>query len=94
MKTIICLQCHTKNIHESPAFRASCEKCSQDLHTCKHCSFYDANAYNECREPSAERVSDKEKNNLCEYFKPLKTPHSSEKKEDLLQQAEALFKKK
>ena len=94
MRTIHCFQCRTKSIHEAPAFRAVCEKCSQDLHTCKNCSFYDENAYNECRESSAERVIDKEKNNFCEYFKPLQTLHSSEKKEDLLRQAESLFKKK
>ena len=94
MKTIYCFQCQTKNTHESPAFRAVCEKCLQDLHICKNCSFYDENTYNECRESSAERITDKEKNNLCEYFKPLETPHNSEKKENLLKQAEALFKKK
>jgi len=94
MKTIHCFECQTKNTTESPAFRAVCKKCSYDLHICKNCFFYDKNAYNECRESSADRVANKERNNLCEYFKPLDTPHTSEKKEDLLKQAEALFKKK
>ena len=94
MKSIYCIECHTKNTYESPGFRATCEQCSHDLHICKNCSFYDENAYNECRESSADRVADKERNNTCEYFKALQTPQTSEKKEDLLKQAEALFKKK
>jgi hypothetical protein len=46
----------------------SCHKCSSDLHACYQCRFYDAKSYNECREPQAERVTDKAKANYCDYF--------------------------
>lgn len=49
-------------------FRESCQKCLADLHCCKNCQFYSTNSYNECSEPSAERVVDKEKFNRCDYF--------------------------
>ncbi len=48
----------------------SCDKCRNDVHVCRNCIHYDRTAYNECREPMAERVVDKEKRNFCDYFKP------------------------
>ena len=48
--------------------RELCDKCSSDLHVCKNCKFYSVTSYNECSEPSAERVLDKEKSNFCDYF--------------------------
>ena len=75
-------------------FRDQCEKCNADLHICKNCTFYDEGAYNECKESSAERVTDKENKNVCEYFKPSTDLTVKTDKKDLLHQAEALFKKK
>ena len=37
---------------------------------CRNCAFYDASAYNECRESNAERVSDRDRANRCDYFQP------------------------
>ena len=48
--------------------REECSKCSSDLHACLNCKFYDQSAYNECREPQAERVVDKDRANFCDYF--------------------------
>lgn len=74
----------------------TCPSCKNDLHVCRNCEFFDANAYNECREPQAERVLDKEKANFCDYFVfsqrndgPQKTDPVLEAKKKL----EALFKK-
>ena len=50
------------------ARRDECSKCSADLHACMNCKFYDQSAYNECREPQAERVVDKDRANFCDYF--------------------------
>ena len=47
----------------------SCDRCRSDVHVCRNCFFYDPKVYNECREPMAERVVDKEKRNFCDYFK-------------------------
>ena len=51
-------------------FRAACDGCTADLHVCIACTFYDRYVENECREPTAEYVSVKDRRNLCEEFKP------------------------
>ena len=58
------------------------------------CQHYDKSAYNECREPNADRVLDKEKANFCDYYK-FGNPGKQEgpSKEYLLAKANALFKK-
>lgn len=48
--------------------RDTCPRCGVDLHSCRQCRFYDSRAYNECREPQAERVLDKSRSNFCDYF--------------------------
>ena len=50
--------------------RDTCPRCGTDLHSCRQCRFYDPRAANECREPQAERVLDKERSNFCDYFTP------------------------
>ena len=42
--------------------------CGADLRCCLNCRFYAADAPNECAEPNAERVLDKEKRTYCEYY--------------------------
>ena len=54
---------------EPLGFRANCEACQADLHVCLSCEHHDPQAYNECREPNAERVLDKDRGNRCEYFR-------------------------
>ena len=49
---------------------AQCTACESDLHVCLMCQFYDKKKYNQCREPIAEQVRDKDKSNFCDYFKP------------------------
>ncbi len=51
-------------------FHDDCQRCGADLHTCHNCLFHDPSAHNECRESSAERVSQRERANRCEYFRP------------------------
>jgi len=46
-----------------------CPHCGADLHVCLNCVFYSPEAYNECREPQAEWVTDRERRNFCDYFK-------------------------
>jgi hypothetical protein len=50
--------------------RAECELCGAALHACLNCTFFDRAAYNECREPNAERVVEKETSNFCDFFEP------------------------
>jgi hypothetical protein len=55
---------------ERIGFSDRCERCDADLHVCRNCRLHDPNAYNECRESSAERVRDRDRANRCEYFAP------------------------
>lgn len=55
---------------ERIGFRDTCARCDRDLHVCRNCAHHDPSAYNECREPNAEWVSDRERANRCEYFAP------------------------
>jgi hypothetical protein len=50
--------------------RNGCPKCNADLHCCRNCQFYDPAQLNQCSEPQAEWVRDKETANLCEFFQP------------------------
>jgi len=50
--------------------RDTCATCSADLHSCVNCGFHDPSAYNECREPNAERVNERSRGNRCDYFSP------------------------
>ena len=74
--------------------RDECDSCGADLHVCKNCRFYDVNSYNECREPSADVVREKERSNFCDYFEPNSGTVKKDNRDDLLAQAEALFAKK
>jgi hypothetical protein len=55
---------------ERVGFRDSCPGCSADVHVCRNCVHRDPGAYNECREPNADWVRDRERANRCEYFAP------------------------
>ena len=74
-----------------------CPHCRSDVHCCFNCSLYDEYAQNKCREPAAEWVSDREKNNFCEYFAFKESAGAGRgfrEREDTLAKLEALFKKK
>ena len=71
-----------------------CPSCFANLRCCKMCEFYDTSAYNECREPVAERIVEKEKANFCDYFKLSSSqPNATDTKQAALDAANALFKK-
>ena len=48
--------------------REICPFCGSDLHCCLNCVFHEMGNYNECREPQAERVIEKNRSNFCDYF--------------------------
>jgi hypothetical protein len=45
-----------------------CPRCNAPLHCCKNCQFWDPGAHNQCREPQAAFVPDREGGNFCDYF--------------------------
>jgi hypothetical protein len=52
----------------------ACLTCTADQHVCKMCIFYDGRGT--CEEEQAEDVSDRERANFCDYFKPSSKLHS------------------
>ena len=80
--------------------RETCPACDADLHCCLNCRFHEPTAYNECLEPRAERVLEKDRANFCDLFsfaKDRKSLSSSPKKdeaENARAQLKALFNKK
>ena len=78
----------------------TCPHCDRDLRCCKQCNFYDQNAYNECKEVSGERILDKERANLCDYYVPRGAKGASgrsgsrNRAKEAKDALEALFKKK
>jgi len=90
-----CFGCGKKiEFVDKVGFREECEHCDADAHVCCNCEFYDETAYNMCREPSADVVKEKDRNNYCDYFQPSRRDSSGQTdKDNLLAAAEALFKK-
>jgi hypothetical protein len=73
----------------------TCPGCGRDTRACKGCIHFDPGSNNQCREPQAERVVDKEKSNFCDYFRPSSGPGGGAQSRDAMKAAaEALFKKK
>ena len=66
---MICWKCRKEIDIEKPARGDECPLCHADLHVCRACEFYESGAHNDCRESSAERVTDKERANFCDYFR-------------------------
>ena len=45
-----------------------CPHCRAQLHVCRMCIFFDTASAQQCREPVADLVSDKQRANFCGYF--------------------------
>ena len=68
---IVCFQCGEEQELEGKVMRQdACPSCHLSLHCCRNCRLHDRSAHNECREPVAEWVSNKESANFCEFFEP------------------------
>lgn len=95
------IQCHKCGKPLSDTYKIvvsrsdNCPHCMADIRCCKMCQFYDPKAYNECREPNADRITEKEKANFCDYYKiGGDSANDAEKqRQEQLARAQALFKK-
>ena len=92
---IECYKCNTvlksenlNNISRSE----ECPNCYANIRCCRMCKFYDLTAYNECREPTADRIVEKEKANFCDHFQIGSDQGGKDDKDDHLAAANALFK--
>ena len=59
-----------------------CPACSADLHVCKMCVHFDRHVPRQCREDGAEDVTEKERTNFCDWFKPSETAFDPAQKAD------------
>ena len=93
----ICHSCRKEISMERKVGRQeTCPSCEADLHVCLNCSFYSPGAYNDCREPQAERVVDKRRSNFCDYFTFVDNsakPGAASGKDDPRNRLDSLFKK-
>jgi hypothetical protein len=94
----LCYFCGKELSLEGKVFRRdTCQHCGRDLHACVQCRFYDKAAHNQCREPQAEQVVDKDKANFCGYFEFAGGAGGGEREADARKSRRALdnlFKKK
>jgi hypothetical protein len=72
---------------------AVCESCGAPVRVCRNCAFYAPGAYNDCREPSAERVVEKERANFCDFFQLGSAAAGAAKSGPARAALDALFRK-
>ncbi len=95
---MICARCGQRLELTRPSRTDTCPGCGADLRACVQCAFYAPGMYNDCREPRAERVVDKERANFCEWFRPAERARGAAAEADTRAQVkarlDALFRKK
>lgn len=64
-----CWRCGREIVIEGRIGRQMLCACNTSLHSCKNCQDWDTRAHNQCLEPLAEFVADRESGNFCSYFK-------------------------
>jgi hypothetical protein len=73
--------------------RDECHACGADLHVCLNCDFREVGRANECFEPQAERVKEKDKSNFCDFFRFRKEGTAAPGKDEAHKRWNDLFKK-
>jgi hypothetical protein len=95
---VCCHACAADLEFDDPIGRsARCPRCGADLRCCLNCRFYDISSYNDCAEPSAERVLEKDRANFCDYFSSAAVAAAqagaATSPKDSLSELEKLFRK-
>ena len=79
-------------LHPLPR-QEECPHCQTQLHVCRMCEFFDTAVAQQCREPVADLVSDKQRANFCGYFQI--NPHAftapSDQTDESRRQLDAVF---
>ena len=88
-----CWSCSQHLAAADYAREGRCPTCGKATHACRNCRFYAPGRANDCVEPIAEHVVDKERPNFCDLFEPVsRTGAAKPSAGDLRSAAEALFK--
>lgn len=90
-----CFRCGA-DITEKKPVRSTLCGCGAEVKVCLNCRHYDRSAPQQCREPQADWVREKDRVNFCDWFQlasaPRGTPSAGEKK-DATSAFDSLFKK-
>lgn len=90
----VCWRCQTVLPGEALGRRDGCPGCGAEVRVCRNCRHYAPGLANDCREPQAERVVDKERANFCDHFQPgAAATAPAAPTEAARRAAEALFKR-
>lgn len=92
---LLCYNCKKStglDLNQNVSRHEECPHCYANMHCCKMCTYYDQSSYNECREPMANRILEKEKANFCDYYSIKGSKDSEKNANDLLKAASSLFK--
>lgn len=90
-----CWHCGRGLLPADLARENTCPGCGKSTRCCRNCRWYAPGRPNDCREPMAERILDKEKANYCELFRPSLEAGAQPQAgaaNDLRRAAEDLFK--
>ncbi len=90
-----CWSCGTGLAVNAYGRETNCLQCGKAARVCRNCRWFAPGRPNDCEEPTAEPVMDKERANFCDFFEPSAeagTKGESASQEDLLKAAEDLFK--
>ena len=66
----VCWSCGAKLRGGDYQREGECPRCRKQTHVCRNCRFYEPGRPNDCQEPVAELVTDKQRANFCDYFEP------------------------
>ena len=74
----------------------NCLSCGKSTRSCRNCRLYSRGRPNDCEEPIADAVMNKERANFCEFFDPSPSPGDASgtapAADALLKAADDLFK--
>ena len=81
---IHCYRCgaHLADLSLPFSRQDECPECRNYLHVCKMCVHFDPNVPRQCREDGAEDVTDKERPNFCDWYKPSESAFDADRKAD------------
>jgi hypothetical protein len=88
-----CHKCGAEITIEKVSRRDECESCHSDLRVCLNCRFYDQSKPNQCFEPQAEMVKEKDRSNYCDFFQFREEGRKESAKDEAERLWEDLFKK-
>ena len=65
-----CHYCRTLLSLEVQKRNRMCPTCGSDIHSCRNCVHYDENLGSKCKEPNSPWITDRSRQNECEFFEP------------------------